>query len=116
MLRGALLMLQFLEGNNATKAISWLDTYETKANLAVNPLTTNDLANSVYRSIVDNKYLFLGIFVVMRNIFGSSRFKLVSNAWVAQISPVIFSLYQQFSSHIYSFAPALRSLVKNAGL
>jgi len=97
-LRGALLMLQFLEGNNNTKVITWLDKNEVEFpdelldRNAVTKVTRNDLVSGVYSSVVDNKYLFLVVCVVLRNIFGSNKYKLVpTELWMGKVAPAVFT-------------------------
>ena len=81
-LRGAILMLQFLEGKNATKAIAWLDKGESTAVLNRHEIRDNSLFMKAYQSIADNKYLYLGIFIIIRNVFGSNKYKIIPTEWI----------------------------------
>ena len=74
-------MLQFLEGKNATKAIAWLDKGETKDILNRHEIIDNSLFMKAYQSVAENKYLYLGVFIIIRNVFGSNRFKLIPTEW-----------------------------------
>lgn len=56
-IRGSLLMSQFLEGNKITNAIAWLDKNENSKELIRNK--HNDLYDRILQGLEDNKYVFL---------------------------------------------------------
>ena len=108
-------MLQFLEGNHVSKSIMWLDKNETKKMLGRNDITANPLYIEAYHAFRENKYMYIGIFIVIRNIFGSNRYKIIpTEKWVNALygisSPILNSLRTVFVGSLAKFAHIVRKL------
>jgi hypothetical protein len=67
-IRGAMLMAQFLEGNQTSTAIEWLDVNENANELA--PSVNTSTFTLVKERLNANKYLFLGAIALYRWYFG----------------------------------------------
>lgn len=109
-------MLQFLEGNQTTKAIAWVDKndgiedIQRELNLnVVTKVTRNDLFSTFYDSIIENKYLYLATFIVLRNIFGSNKYKLIPTEWwvnklqITTLEPLFINIWNYFNKLIINF-------------
>lgn len=67
-IRGAMLMAQFLEGNQTSTAIEWLDVNENSNELA--PSVNTSTFTLLKEKLNANKYVFLGVIAIYRWYFG----------------------------------------------
>ncbi len=85
-IRGAMMMAQFLEGIKATEAVTWLDTTDSTTKIVK---SDNDWLSAICDGILSRKYMMLALFAGLNYWVHTERGQL----WRQQANNVISTVF-----------------------